>query len=274
MKKFNWQIFTSFNLLFTFLLMLLSGLILYVKPEGSIARWLDWEIIFLDKTAWESVHTIFSFLFAVFALFHILKIHIPNLAMYLHTKRNSTQSELFFSLALSLVFLIGTAINVVPFSSVYQAGNYISESWSSMNKPEIEKIDASTTIQQLSDYKNISVDSLISELKKSEISVVSKEKSFLELSKLNNTAPYKIYEMIAPLEGEKKTENNSYGQITLSELAFLFDIDKAHFLAKIRAKYNDPEINGETTLNQLGNRTNKSVQSIRKEILNLIDYNQ
>src|SRR6056297_3138081 len=127
MKKFNWQIFISFSLLFSFILMLISGIILYFKPEGSVARWLEWEILFLSRASWESIHTIFSFLFMIIAFFHILKVHLFSFFVYLNRKHLYAIKEFFLALAISLVVLVGTTLKLHPFESVYELGNRLSK---------------------------------------------------------------------------------------------------------------------------------------------------
>ena len=43
-NKFNWQSFISIGLLLSFFVMLVSGIVLYIAPEGSLSRWIGWDI--------------------------------------------------------------------------------------------------------------------------------------------------------------------------------------------------------------------------------------
>ena len=49
-NKFNWQSFISIGLLISFLVMLISGVVLYIAPEGSLSRWIGWDVFSLTKT--------------------------------------------------------------------------------------------------------------------------------------------------------------------------------------------------------------------------------
>lgn len=137
MRSFNRQVFISFNLLFTFTVMTVSGIILYFKPEGSIARWLGWEIWGLTKSGWEALHTVFSFLFLVFVILHIVKIHLGLIRLYfLNRKTKGTFREMSIALIISVVFLTGTVFSIPPFHLIFKAGNYLSDSWN--NQVEIK----------------------------------------------------------------------------------------------------------------------------------------
>ncbi|MCG2810646.1 MAG: DUF4405 domain-containing protein [Candidatus Aminicenantes bacterium] len=67
---FRFRAFTAFWLTFSFLLSVLSGLILFLRPEGSLAAWTGWSALGLNKMQWEGVHTVFVLLIS--ASIHLL----------------------------------------------------------------------------------------------------------------------------------------------------------------------------------------------------------
>lgn len=70
-KKFSWKSFISFGLFFYFFVIFFSGIILYIAPPGRIANWTNWELIGLTKSQWQTMHTNFSYLFAILSIFHL-----------------------------------------------------------------------------------------------------------------------------------------------------------------------------------------------------------
>ena len=62
-RPFRTRAFISLVLTFSALVMLVSGLVLYVMPEGRIAYWNDWRLLALDKEQWGAIHTLTSLLF-------------------------------------------------------------------------------------------------------------------------------------------------------------------------------------------------------------------
>jgi hypothetical protein len=48
-----------------------SGIVLFLRPEGSLARWTGWTMLGLDKKHWEAVHIIFVLVVLVASVAHL-----------------------------------------------------------------------------------------------------------------------------------------------------------------------------------------------------------
>ena len=48
---------------------------LFIAPAGRVARTTGWRFLGLDKGRWESFHTVFGYIGALFALVHIYLNH-------------------------------------------------------------------------------------------------------------------------------------------------------------------------------------------------------
>ncbi len=70
-STFRWRAFVSFLLLLSFLLSGISGLILFLRPEGSLAAWSGWSVLGLDKRGWEALHAIAIVYFLLGAIAHL-----------------------------------------------------------------------------------------------------------------------------------------------------------------------------------------------------------
>lgn len=68
---FRWRAFVSFLLLFAFLLSALSGVILFLRPEGSLAAWSGWSVLGLEKKDWEALHAVAVILFFLGVIVHL-----------------------------------------------------------------------------------------------------------------------------------------------------------------------------------------------------------
>ncbi|EAT58846.1 DUF4405 domain-containing protein [Chlorobium ferrooxidans] len=128
-NSFNWRKFTSFGLFLSFLMILLSGVLLYIFP-GSRAG--VWEMGGLSKQAWQQQHTVFGFAFSLFSLCHLFLINRKAFFSYLKTKtatgfRRPTEMVM---IALLLLFTgVGTLMGIQPFSGIIGLGNGISKSF-------------------------------------------------------------------------------------------------------------------------------------------------
>jgi hypothetical protein len=131
-KSFSWRAFISFGLFVSFIVLLLSGVILYIGPSGKGNSGVVWEIIGLTKQAWQKQHIIFGFAFSIFSVFHLSAMNWKSFFSYLKSKAGEGLSrpvELSAILVMALFFGIGTYVGIQPFSGVLDFGKNISKSW-------------------------------------------------------------------------------------------------------------------------------------------------
>jgi len=62
---------TSLTAFTSFVLMLITSLILYISPQGRVAYWADWRLLGLDKTQWSNLHINLGVLFLLAVFLHI-----------------------------------------------------------------------------------------------------------------------------------------------------------------------------------------------------------
>ena len=67
-----WRAMTSVFIAGSFLLLLVSGAVLFVSPPGRVANWSDWRMIGLTKHEWSGVHTGFAAVFVFMVGFHLV----------------------------------------------------------------------------------------------------------------------------------------------------------------------------------------------------------
>ena len=68
---FYWRAFVTFYVIFSFVVIAASGLVLFLSPPGRVANWSQWSFGALLKSDWQAVHTVFALLFLAAAAFHI-----------------------------------------------------------------------------------------------------------------------------------------------------------------------------------------------------------
>ena len=69
--KFHFRGFVSLFLMLAFLVLSVSGVVLYVTPRGRVANWTGWTMLSLEKQTWQSVHVGIALLFLVGAVLHL-----------------------------------------------------------------------------------------------------------------------------------------------------------------------------------------------------------
>ena len=54
-KKFSFRGFTSFTLTLSFILISVSGIVLYIVPSGRVAYWINWKLVGLTRDNWDGI---------------------------------------------------------------------------------------------------------------------------------------------------------------------------------------------------------------------------
>lgn len=130
-RTWKWRSLVSFYLLFAGVAMLISGLVLYVAPQGRVAHSTGWQLLGLGKEQWESVHTLFSYTGAIFGIAHLI-LNWKVLLNYLRTRTHRAyrlRAELVIALLLAVIVGIGSALHLPPFGAVMDWSETLKDSW-------------------------------------------------------------------------------------------------------------------------------------------------
>lgn len=197
---FKWRSFSSFGLAFSFLFILVTGVVLYFAPAGRVSRWIGWEFSGFNLTAWEALHTIFSYVFIGFALVHLLVFNWK--AFYNYLKKRSKKGihrrrELFWAAIVTVIIFFGTLFNIPPFGSVMDFGNFLSGKWGSLTVPAPFPHTEKLTLIELSErIPFLFVDDAMQRLDNAGIRIESSEQTLGDIGALNSLAPVEVYEVI------------------------------------------------------------------------------
>ncbi len=129
---------TAFLVTWSFLILTISGVVLYIVPQGRIAYWVHWGLWGLEKEDWGHVHMMFGGLFIVTGILHLYFNWKP-FKKYL-AERISGQyrvsRELAVSLLLSILILAGSIWEVPPVSWVFDLNKTVKDAW--VTGPDLE----------------------------------------------------------------------------------------------------------------------------------------
>ncbi|MEI6274461.1 MAG: DUF4405 domain-containing protein [Prolixibacteraceae bacterium] len=228
-NKFSWKSFVSFSLAWSFLIILISGIVLYIAPPGRVSNWTNWMLFGFTKAGWQAIHTIFSTTFVVLSIFHLFTFNWKVFWYYFTSKAAqgiNKKKELIISAIMIAVVFSGTYFNVQPFKAIMDFGEYTTESWEIKEEqapiPHAEVL----TIRELSaKYIKMSPDSILLLIRQKGLKVDSVGQTILKISELNGVTPAQLYSMIlsANHEGSIKTDRNpilqGLGRKTISEVA-------------------------------------------------------
>lgn len=248
------------------LLLLVSGIMLYVAPPGRYAHWVSWTLWGFSKGQWEAIHTIFSIGFIVLSVFHLLSVNWKAFVSYVKSKTGSgfnKKREFLFSTLLVLVFLIGTVFSIPPFKSVMDFSEHLKGSWESNEErapvPHTEQL----TLTELAEQLNLaSVDVITRKLKYHKIEFANtNEQSLKEIAEDNNSTPVAIYEIISKKAANEK-QGAGVGRKTIEDFARELDKPVDEIMAIL--KENNIKSESNETLRTIGDKNNLSPRDIYK----------
>ena len=197
-SKFHWKVFVSFYVVFSFVVLALSGIVLYIAPPGRIANWSIWRLALLSKAQWQAMHTIVATLFLIAASFHIY-FNWRVLMAYLRSKLHEglrMKRELLAASAVAVLILVFTLIGVPPFSSVMALGEDIKNSWSSTaSEPPVPHAEL-LTIEKLAETVKIPIDVAMANLARQGIAADSPQVTVQQLATRYALTPQQIYQRI------------------------------------------------------------------------------
>jgi len=128
-KEFNWRGTMSLLAAASFVVMTVTGIVLYASPQGRVAHWVDWRVAGLDKEQWGAVHTTSSLLFVIAACVHLYF----NWRVFLHyirvAQRFNLKKEMAVTLLITAVVIAGTLWEAPPFGSIIAGGDRIKAYW-------------------------------------------------------------------------------------------------------------------------------------------------
>ena len=116
---------------FSFLISLISGIILYFTPQGKIAHWTNWTILGLDKEMWAALHinsSLILFIIFIMHLYYNWKVLIRYIKKRAEMAFN-LKYEFLIALIISIFIIVATLFNIEPFKTIIKWNDDIKQYW-------------------------------------------------------------------------------------------------------------------------------------------------
>lgn len=196
-KGFSFRGFISLLVTFSGLIMIVSGIIAYIMPEGRIAYWADWRFWSLGKEQWGTIHTVLSFIFAIATVFHLF-FNWKALISYLRDKVKKTYSmrgELVLVLLITIICTHGSIAGVPPFTSIMDLGSAFKKTWYAGQEvhppfPHAELM----TLKQLTSRMDLSLTGALAFLQEQGFTDVDEKTTLKALAARSDASPMQIFE--------------------------------------------------------------------------------
>jgi hypothetical protein len=200
--RFRIRGFVSFFLMLSFLVLTVSGIVLYVMPRGRVANWTDWTMLGLNKPTWQSMHMSVALLFLATVLLHLWfnwTVFWGNIKKKASIALN-LKAEMAAAILLTGIVVTGAIFHVPPFRNILDLNYQIKDYWdqwavdraASPPTPHAEEL----TLEQLATNMRVSLDDLIKSLKEEGLAVVDGSQTLGQVAEKNRLAPRDVYAAI------------------------------------------------------------------------------
>ena len=205
MKKSRWsnRALTSLLTLWGFLIMALTGLVLFVVPHGRIAYWVEWNFLGLSKEQWGDIHSLGMFLFLVAGILHVYFNWKPLIGYLKNRARTSfaLRGELIVATLVAVLFVVSSITHLKPLSYVLDLGAHIKDSW--VASPDDEPPFGHAEILSFKVFckkTRIPLDDAMAALNAAGMKEVGASKLLVEIARANGMSSRDLYLKIQHLE--------------------------------------------------------------------------
>lgn len=268
-KTFSWKAFISFYIVFSFVVLGLSGIVLYVAPPGRVANWSVWTLVALTKAQWQAVHTIFSFIFIVAASFHIF-FNWKVLVAYVKSKLHDgirMKRELTAASIVGLTLMVATIAGLPPFSTVMDAGDDIKNAWtvptSEPPLPHAEEL----TVEKLAETVKMPLDKAKENLAARGVKVGTAEATVQQIATANGLTPQQVFQKMQSDDAKPQVAmgGGGWGRKTVDDICAQYAIPLDTAVSRLAAA--GFTATGRTTLKDLALGAGKTPQDVAKIVV-------
>ena len=276
----------SLTVLLSFAFLALSGLMLFLSPQGRVAYWAGWRLFGLTKDQYSAIHTTFMVLFLTVGIWHIV-LNWRVIVGYL--KDRSKQVRIFtpessLALALALFFLVGPLAGLPPFRQFLDAGVEVKDYWeaTSGSPPwgHAEENSLQRFCRGMEDFErlesqrlvSIDCDEALQALRAEGLGVEGLSQRIVDIADANGTTPQAVAAVVMqvarPLTPQEaaaaflpEVEENRFqrpysglGRLTLKEYAaeYGYDLEEIRGILSAAGLQVDPEVRLREEATRLG----------------------
>jgi len=237
--QFKARGFVSLLTMSSFLISLVSGIILYFAPQGKIANWTDWTIWGLDKHTWGALHINSSLILFVIIGFHIYY-NWKVLLGYLRKKARETSKlklELLVTLLISLFIIFASIYDTEPFATVIRWNNDIKTYWArtAEDQPPVPHAE-SWSVTEFCKNLHIPKESFKQKLNQQGWQFKDYNESIESLAKRNNISPADIFKVLKTTTAQNTEQAKGWGRKTVQNVCQEFGKDVDEVVKKFANK--------------------------------------
>lgn len=239
--SFQWRALTSVLISACFLLLLLSGIMLFVCPPGRIANWTDWTLLGLTKDEWSAAHIWFASLFVIGATVHLVFNWRPFVTYFKNrlTRHLGFRWEWLIAAGIAAGVFAGTLAGITPFSSLMALNEQLKNSWDEpADRAPIPHAEL-LTLAELADKTQVNLIEAEARIRLAGWSNFTSNTVIADIAEANHTSAQRVYEVMGGRAGSKShagRRGGGLGRKTLAQLCFEQGIPVTDALSRLKTQ--------------------------------------
>lgn len=202
--------FTAFLVTWSFVVLTLTGIVLYIVPHGRVANWTFWTLGGLGKDGWADVHILFGAVFIVTGALHLYFNWKPFKKYLAERVRGhlTLKRELVTSLVFTLLLTLGALFAVPPVSWLFDLNNWAKSAWSRGpgQEPPYARAEA-TPLPVLAQRLGLDLDAMHAALTDAGIHIDDPNTNLERLARTHDKTPATLFALI-PKSARRGTDAN------------------------------------------------------------------
>lgn len=198
---------TSLTTLLSFILLIITSIILYITPQGKIAFWANWNYWGIGKEEWGALHTNLGLLFIIASIIHTL-LNWSCIMTYLKNKAKEFRMftvDFNIALVITLVITVMTLFNLAPVNAIQTFNHSLKKSAAAKYGEPPYGHAESSTLQSFCKRTELNLKDSIKKLEKAELEAVSSEATLSEIATANRMTPQQVYDLIKSEASSQKS---------------------------------------------------------------------
>jgi len=289
-KSWNLRGLTSLLTLAGFLIMSVTGLVLYVVPQGRIAYWTNWTFLGLTKSNWGDIHILSSILFVVVGILHIYFNWKPLMGYLRDRIRGGVKlkKEIAVSVAVMVLITASGIYRLPPLSYLIALNETIKEAWiaSKEHEPPFGHAEL-LSLRVFCKKTGLGFEAARDELRRRGLRGVAADRTLEQIARDNGVSPLEIYRMIkdhkkleappkdreptspprafTPQSVEERFAGTGLGNLSLVDIGEKVGLDGGMLLRRLQTK--GIKGSGEESLKTLASRSGLAPLEVLKAAL-------
>lgn len=206
-KTFTMRSFVTFMVTWSFVAVAVTGIVLFIVPQGRVANWVDWRLLGLAKESWTNIHNAFAFVFILSGALHLFPFNWTQWKRYLAERVENRldfrrpKKEFVLSVLAGALVVAAAIGEWAPASYLFEAGKSAKESWvasADLGAPfgHAEESSLASFVKR----QNIDIGQAMTALRQKGFKVADETESLGRIGAASGSSAMAVYAVLKPLE--------------------------------------------------------------------------